>query len=543
MMNSYVVEEWSKPRPLPNVGVAIPTLSRQEFSEYFMEIDLIWEMTQAQRVTWKNEILNNWDAYRTVLYRDGTDEFHQQLRDMHRMGGALILIGGDMGTGKSIISNTLLRIWNVLKKNKEPAHIFWSKNEVRAKIRKTANNTAHSIDEDMRATGSGSANLEIHLKNLFESIRKTGKLVNHVGVNVQPAKLGRAVAIQIFPIGFNRVFQANRFIVCNWKGEPLWIAITQRFYRPTDPVFYEGELGCLGEYKARALEFSSTQTGVFSGSNAEQELEWRTQLVKHWNADFKGAKPILEMLEFEAIQIGIPQESVASIRRVCASARWFLRREAKGQDDSGSARAEPLEITEGWLGLRELANGLCIKKGLSLRDSTIISHYMVPEEVERTKVEMRRNLKERGLIPQKTRQAAFNAVIKRKLTDKETKIITNTDLGRLGEVFTHRLLRGAIKCHIGHKSSGVCDVSDVKSGDPERAGWALNVKLSLEDEVNRSFQISPEHLVEKSWTLLIMPRLLMMRLYPITSDTMTLNSNIGLCVTLEDLAETIKEMI
>ncbi|GAI03941.1 unnamed protein product, partial [marine sediment metagenome] len=283
---TYEIEHWEKPKPLPG-GVAIPTLSRRDFYHYFMTVDReIWEMTQAQRETWKNEIFNRWDAYRPILYMDGTQFFHQQLKDMNRMGGAVLLIAGDMGVGKSILGNTILKIWNILKKNKDPPHIFWSKNEVRAKIRKTANDTAHSIDEDMQATGSGSVNLEIHLKNIFESIRKTGKLVIVIGVNAQPSRLGRAVGLQLFPIGFNRDFQANRFIVYNWKGEPLWIAITQRFYYPNEPVYYEGELGCFGEYTSRALEFSQTMSGVFGGSNAEQELEWRTQLIKHWKKDW-----------------------------------------------------------------------------------------------------------------------------------------------------------------------------------------------------------------------------------------------------------------
>ncbi len=186
--NEYSIERWEKPKRLPK-GVAIPTTSKKDFSHYFMNVDnRIWEMTQAQRETWKNEIINDWDAYRLILYQDGTGAFHQQLKDMHRMGGAIILAAGDMGAGKSTLVLSISKIWNVLNKNKEPIHIFWSKSEVRAKIRKTKANTVHVIDEDMTATGSGSANLEVHLKNLFESIRKTGKLVLYVGVNAQPSR-------------------------------------------------------------------------------------------------------------------------------------------------------------------------------------------------------------------------------------------------------------------------------------------------------------------------------------------------------------------
>lgn len=375
---TYTVEEWDRPKTLPDRGIAIPTLSRREFEFYFTNIDpQVWEMTQAQRETWKNDILDDWFIYRRVLYRNGTGIFHQQLRDMDRMGGGIILIPGEMGTGKSILANTLLKIWNVLKKNTDPPHIFWSKNEVRAKIRATAPNTAHSIDEDMRSTGRGSGNLEVHLKNLFETIRKTGKLAVDVGVNVESNRLARAVGLQLFPIGFNRRYQANRFIVCNWKGRPLWLATTQRFYYPNEAVLYEGELGCFGEYDNRAREFSRTTTGVFAGSNAEQELEWRTQLVEHWNKDWKGITPSIDVLEFEAIQIGIPQESVATIKRICASAKMVLRKDKVGRPPKKKSFGA---FSKDWAGMRQFIEQWCLKHDPAREEyATATALWIVPD--------------------------------------------------------------------------------------------------------------------------------------------------------------------
>jgi len=115
-VTTYTVDDWDRPKALPNRGIVIPTLSRREFEFYFTNIDpQVWEMTQAQRETWKNDILDDWDVYRRVLYRNGTGVFHQQLRDMDRMGGGIILIPGEMGTGKSVLANTTLKIWNVLR--------------------------------------------------------------------------------------------------------------------------------------------------------------------------------------------------------------------------------------------------------------------------------------------------------------------------------------------------------------------------------------------------------------------------------------------
>lgn len=258
-------------------------------------------------------------------------------------------------------------------------------------------------------------------------------------------------------------------------------------------------------------------------------------------------KPSKDLLEYERAMLS-ESEWIGRYTDHLTAKEWRivftgLRIEMKEDRRQEDEKRTPIEISEGWLGLRELANALCIERGLSLRDSTICSHYMVPEEAGMSKVDLRKNLLEGDLKTLGIKQPAFNDIIRRKVSKKGS-TITNTDLGRLGETFTHRLLSPAVECWVGPESAGVCDISDKSSGDPTGATWAVNVKLSLEDEVNRSFEVSPEHQVSKSWVLLIMPRLLMMRLYPITGEQMTINSNSGgLCVTPEELAEKLKELI
>lgn len=517
VLRKYPLEQWIKPDPLPDFGVSIPTSSKIEFYHYFMGLDQIWEMTLAQRVTWKNKILNAWDTYRSILYIDGTGAFHQQLKDMSRMGGGIILIAGDMGTGKSIIANTLLKIWNFLKENDDPPHIFWSKNEVRAKIRETANNTAHSIDEDMKATGTGSGNLEIHLKNLFETIRKTGKLVVDVGVNAKPSQLARAIGLQIFPFGFNRRFQANRFIVCNWKEEPLWLATSQRFYYPDEPVFYEGELGVFGEYTSRALEFSRTTTGVFAGSNAAQELEWRDQLVEHWKEEWKGVTPSMDGLEFEAIQIGIPTESTASIDRVCSSAKMVIRRD----QIVGSPGNENVVITEaGWKGFRNALFGLCMNKGSTARDAEALSLYYVPKSPKWAYAEV---VKEMGL-------SILSDSISKAIRARK-KEITTKELGDAGEIFVQAQLDNVG----GVWGGGGDDVPDIQVGD-----LRLNVKTTLADSVRKYEPTTPENRWEGSLVVLLLPRLLEVRLFPITGEHTMINSRKGRLVAIETLAQNLK---
>jgi len=517
--NGYVMEEWESPKSLPR-GDVIPTNSRNEFFHYFMYVDArIWEMTQAQRETWKNEILNNWNAYKPILFRDGTGAFHLQLKDMHRMGGGIILVAGDMGTGKSIFGMSTSKIWNVLNKNPNPVHVFWSKNEVRAKIRETDANTAHIVDEDMKATGSGSANLEIHLRNLLESIRKTGKLVVLIGVNVQPSRLGRAVGLQIFPIGFNRRFQANRFIVCNWKGEPLWIAYTQRFFLPTEKAYYEGDLGYLGEYTSRALEFSNTMTGVFSGSNAEEEMEWSKRLIKHCKDKWKGTKLSMEVLEFEAIQIGIPQESVASIRRVCAVSKLSLVKE-----DSPNSGEKEIEITEaGWKGFRKSLYELSLKKGASERDAEMLSLYYVPREPKWTYADVGKEL---GLS---ILSDSVSKMVRRRRKDLRTK-----EIGDIGEKFVVSQLD-----ILGAKwGGGGDDTPDITIGR-----FAFNVKTTLSDSIRKFEPTTPENTFDDSHVILLLPRLLECRLYEITGPHTMLNGRKGRLVAIETLPVILKELM
>ena len=478
-------------------------------------------MTQAQRETWKNTILNNWDAYRPVLYWDGTGAFHQQLRDMDRMGGAIILIPSGMGTGKSIIANTLLKLWNVLKKNDDPPHIFWSKSEVRSKIRKTANDTAHSIDEDMKATGSGSGNLEIHMKNIFESIRKTGKLVVLVGVNVQPSRLGRAIELQILPIGFNRRYQANRFIVTNWKGEPLWLATTQRFYYPNDPVFYEGKLGCFGEYTDRALEFSSSQTGVFSGTNAEAESIWSTQLVDHWDKEGDGSKPSLDILEYMAIQIDIPQESVASIRRVCAFVRWVIIKNMKEipTEDTG------VEVTEGWQALQDLL----FEQTDGSSDALSMVRYYVPiiKKISYRKLISRYDL-------ETNRTTLYDAI------DSQFVKLSPTAKGNAAELYIVRQLESVgVSCTWG---GGRKSVSDVYG-----KGWAVAVKVAFREPYEiHTEPMTPEHRADLALCVFIRPRVHRVRIFPITSSKMALSGDSrdgGSSCGIDEIGKRLKELI
>lgn len=337
--SKYEKEHWEMPKPfhkIPNYHryVTIPTSWKDRFVEYFMRNDRhSWFMTEAQRETWKIEILRNWEQYRNVLKWDSARRFDNQLLNMNSLGGGVIVIAGSYGMGKSIIALTLGRSLLALKAKttgkKYLNYVYWHKKDARSQIRQADNDTVHIIDEDMTATGTGSYNMEVHIKNIFETIRKTGKFVIEAGVNITPSMHKKAVALLIEPFGFNKRFQLNRFIVKDHAENPLWLAWTQRNYKPEEKIIYEGERGTYAEYNARAVEFSSETSGVFSGTSAKDEKIWKNDLVDFWLNKYGNSVPTMNELEYWAIQIGIPQESTATLSRICSVAKREIKAEGK----------------------------------------------------------------------------------------------------------------------------------------------------------------------------------------------------------------------
>ncbi|MHA1812744.1 MAG: hypothetical protein ACTSYX_04835 [Candidatus Thorarchaeota archaeon] len=533
-----MADEWTLPRPihrLPNAFqlVALPTTSRGTFVRYFLGPDAkIWEMTQAQRETWKNQILREWDKFKHVLKYDGTARHFQQLRDMSRLGGGVILISEQYGTGKSTIANTHLKLWQLIKYRETGRlhipHVYWRKNVARSMIREAPPDTAHSIDEDMKATGTGSVNLEVHIQNIFETIRKTGKLVIEVGVNLRPSTHQRAVAIQIEPFGFNRVLQANRFIVKDYLGNPLWLAVTQRNYLPHERVYYEGELGTFGEYADRATAFSRGTTGVFAGTAGDSERQWKDELVRYYTGRFPGVVPTTTELEYYAIQLGIPPESTASIRRVCAVARREIKMQVSAPEErevSESTARGPERKTrpEGWLWLRQQL--------AELLDCWPCAVYLVPPQPKMSlgDVCQSENL---PILPDSLGKTIRNR--RRRLPPKV--------IGDLGE----QLFASWIDSLGPAVGTGSKNQPDVLFGI-EGVEVAVNVKLTLSDSFRESLEVTPENRwAPNALVALLVPRRLQLRLFQIPSpetSVMTVNWQRGVLSTPDTLLEDIRAVL
>ncbi len=115
-------------------------------------------------------------------------------------------------------------------------------------------------------------------------------------------------------------------------------------------------------------------------------------------------------------------------------------------------------------------------------------------------------------------------------------------------MFVHFILKNDYDVFVGPEKSGTCDISNVKSGIPEEATFAINVKLSLENELNRLHEITPENQVVlnggKAFVLLIMPRLRYMALFPMDGkESMTLSAKKGIKTSPETLVRDLEQFL
>ena len=219
------------------------------------------------------------------------------------------------------------------------------------------------------------------------------------------------------------------------------------------------------------------------------------------------------------------------------------------------ATVPAVAISKGWFGLREMLFNLAVSKKISERDAYIISWFAVPPESRMTRRDIKAAMVSSKLIPTATKEAilgirqdAIDAVIRRKLTDRQA-VISTSDLGVVGEQFALSRILLSIKTR-AHLAGGIgqCDISNGEDGDPASVSWAINVKLSLEENINRSYHTTPECDAKRAWLLVLSPRSLAVHLWPISaehtvcSDSPT-SENFCLCVTVEELGETVRQLI
>jgi len=527
MSQSLDLETWKKPKPIDSRLIPIRAFGKSQFRSILQNRDSkIWFMTEIQRATMEIRILEDWDRYREILGYDGTFRHFRQLRDMAKLGGGVIVTDSEYGMGKSILSNTHLKIWQLIKGVKLPPYVYFRKAIARERIKDAPANTGHSIDEGgQRSSGSGSISLEKHLGNQGQTIRKTGKLICIPGLDVGTGYLGKSIAFKILPFGINFRFQANRFIVLNYLDQPIYLAVLQRNYYPWEHVFYQDGLGTWAEYESRARRYSRESDGVIAGRNPIAEAQYVEDLKIHWKEKYGRMKPLIDVLKFEARQIGVPPENSEMIQEIASTVKAQLRY----TDPEPSKETAIIKNAESWDMFRILLIELASRDGWEYAKA--FGWYTVPEDLEISYPDIVDQLGLTvlpGSLGKQIRQG------RRRLRRDSPK-----EIGDIGEKCVTSWLDscGAIW---GGGGEGVNDVSATIEGVPV----ALNVKTTLADSFKEHLEVTPECFADHGFGILVIPRKLEIRIYVLDQgDSMTINSGSGRLATPETIEHTIKELI
>ena len=532
-LSEYALDSWNKPRSQHGLRTRISCHSRRGFARRFQTTDadsyIGWEMTEAQRATWLKEILNKWDAYGPILQYDGTGRLTRQLNDMMRMGGGLVVIDQEYGMGKTIIGCSLLKMWQVMvyRKLKE-LHLpsmYWHRIIAKRMISQSPRNSAHLIDEYQDDSGSGSHGLIKHLLNMFKTIRKTGRFVTQAGLNIPTGSLGKAVALLIRPFGFNRRYQANRFIVLNHREEPLWMAITQRCFLPHEEVYYEGDLGTFAECDARAALFSTTTDGVQTARDADDEAFWMEELVQSWQRDYPNMKAPTKALTWHGRHVvKIPVDVEAKIEEIVSMAKVQIGVLVEAAGDDYRPTTE-LVTGEGWDVFRkELAP--------IVKDNAHLA-YFVPRTPLESYPDIVSRLHPLSRLGKPLLPDSFGDQIRARRHRLAPK-----DIGDAGErALTSWLeLLGAVW---GGGGEGVPDVLCKHEGQE----IAINAKTTLKDTYADQVATTPEDQWEHRAVVLLIPRRLEIRLFDIEASKTTINSRKGRLAKTTTLVDKLKEMM
>ena len=526
-MTEYVLNSWNKPRSLQGLRTRINCHSRREFVRKFQTTDadpyIGWEMTEAQRATWLIDIMSKWDAYGPILQYNGTGRQSRQLKDMMRMGGGMVVIDQEYGMGKSVIGCSLLKMWQVMTYKKLHEYhlpsVYWHRVLAKKMIKNSPRNSTHLIDEYQEDSGSGSQAIIKHLLNMFKTVRKTGRFVVQAGLNVPIGSLGKAIAILIRPFGFNRRYQANRFIVLNHKEEPLWMAITQRYFLPHEEVYYEGELGTFAQYESRADQFSTETDGVQTARDADDEAFWMEELVQSWQRDYPNMKAPTKALTWHGRHVvKIPVEVEAKIEEIVSMAKVQIGVLVESAGDNYTPTTN-IMTGEGWDVFRkELAP--------IVKDNAHLAYFVpeiplesYPDIVSRLGI---------SILPDsfgKQIRAGRHRLAPKAIGDAGERAVASW-LDSLGAVW-------------GGGGDGVADVL-CKHEEQE---IAINVKTTLKDSLKDQVETTPEDQWEHRAIVLLIPRRLEIRLFAIEASKTSINSRRGSLATPGTLADRLREMI
>lgn len=515
----------------PYVGLRLPaypteySLKAAWFSKQELRSWYIKPMRRRALYNLMRRNLRNWAEW---LRLDSTYTFDRELKDYQKFNdGATIGITGPKGSGKSWLSQMALN-----RAVDTTPHVIFEYKDLEINIPQRGEEAVGiQVDENLKATGSNSKNLVIHVNNALDTGRKAELWVICTGINLSFEGWGDTLDIRMIPFGFNRRFQATRAAFFDVKNDFLGFCVLQRKHRPKDSVYYYSELGTWDEYEARARAYSLNVTRKGGATDAiddttqDRHVAAMKDYLKVRYVDKHIKLPTDLMCRRLYRKAKLPPKSIGYMNEVIAWAKFELEDDPAargGQGEEGQGLQVPyIEINaEGWFGLRadfEKLSG-CWPCAL----------YFVPPHPKASYADIVQH-EELPVLPD---SLGKQIRIRRRL-------LPHAEVGKMAEAFVAAHI-DSLAPQTGTGGKGQPDILINIDGTQV----ALNVKLSMEVSVRRKHPTTPENKwMPNAIAVLVLPRLLEIRLYPITGESTMLNSRRGVLCAPGTLADRLKEMI
>jgi len=303
------------------------------------------------------------------------------------------------------------------------------------------------------------------------------------------------------------------------------MAITQRCFFPHEEVYYEGELGTFAQYEARANIFSTETDGVQTARDADDEAFWMEELVQSWQRAYPGMKAPTKALTWHGRHVvKIPVEVEAKIEEIVSMAKVQIGVlvESAGDDFTPTTG---LVTGEGWDVFRkELAP--------IVRDNAHLA-YFVPEIPLESYPDIVSRLHPLSRLGKPLLPDSLGKQIRAR-----RRLFSPKAIGDAGE----RAVTSWLDSIGASWGGGGADTPDVLCNF-DGIELAINAKTTLKDTYVDQVETTPEDQWEHRAVVLVMPRRLELRLFPIQASKTTLNSGKGRLARTATLADRLKEMI
>lgn len=508
------------------------------------------------RDQWFDKILDSWKIYNRRIRFDMTHRFKTQVRKLLKKGGLVAVIGGRpaaQGDGKSIGALMFIDMLQEEFEVNVTPHILWEHSHMQLVIDEedTTGYLVLDIDEDLTSTGEGSKTILIEISNTWQTNRKPKLIIISVGID--PGHSHPAVNIHLIPAGINEDYQATRFGMFAGGRFVGWTAL-QRKYRPKWLVKYgiESELASIAEYDARASAHSLNviRKGVsaypphLEATHIDTVIEWLKfdkNEAKKLNLNWKA--PTVDVMVTESKQVGLPTKNMSYPRRICATAlRRFLR------DNPGCKKRRTEDVHE--IGDLQEVDGFW-KDYQSIVYARYPDEYVFSDRDAWMVTFAQMGMKHAWIKDHLKLSIRVNSLSNRIRTGIQEWNVkpSTTQIGTIGEKFIGSRLESSgpasavayVRDPDGSARKNVPDISD--TGLVRNASWAVNVKVSMDNDFDRVFETSPEHEVKRSWCVFLFPRLAKMAICDIEGENTRYNSRGMILCGISEGVTKLKELI